>query len=144
MLPVPPEFRTYTRSPCWVTLFGKPADGSSDGLVDAISVRPSPSFETRNTDTLSLPKLVTNSQRWSWLSSTEGAAPKPSPANRIEGPEPCPPVSKRPTRVSAPSGARLYIMTWLAGSSDGNLGQGQRLFGQDGSVLLRHVLPEQP
>src|SRR5262249_28504279 len=140
MLPAPPEFRTYTRSPCCVTLFGKPAEGSPDGLVDAISVRSSPRFDTRNTDTSSLPKLVTNSQRRSWLSSTECAAPRPSPAKRIEGPEPCPPVLKRPRRLSAPSWARLYIRTWLAGSSDGTVGHGHRWFGQEASVLLRHIL----
>src|SRR3954468_3898524 len=96
--------------PCWVTLLGKSPVGSR-------SVRVSPSGETRKTVTLSLPALVTNSHFLSLLNCTEWDDPRPSPAKRTDGPEPSPPVSKRPATVSVPLLWRSYITTSFAGSA---------------------------
>src|SRR5262245_47864937 len=43
-------------------------------------------------------------------------------------------------RLSKPSLSRRYMMTWLAGSASDTVGHGHRLLGQEGSVLVRHVL----
>src|SRR4051812_37861151 len=108
MLPAPDASSTYTRSPSWVTLLGESPVGSR-----STRVRPSP--ETLKPDTLSLRALVTNRNLPSGLSCTEWDAPRPSPANRTDGPEPCPPVGNQLTKLRVPSAARAYIATSLPG-----------------------------